>query len=138
MIEDRRRAGPPHAAILAAVVVFVMVVPTLLGDQGEALTGFVSDLLSPLGLLLLPILLILTIHFLSSESGSFVAGIFSSAGDPYSVHRPSGSPFGVLLFLMLVLLLLYSRVDYINELSGEGYCSILCSGRHLFRLWVVR
>lgn len=112
MIEDRR-AGPRHAAILAAVVVAVMVVPTLLGDQGEALTGFVLELLSPVGLLLL------TIQFLSSGSGSFVAGIFSS-GDPNTIHRASGSPFGVVLLLLLVLLLLYNRVSIFGGDDDSG------------------
>ncbi|KAL2229751.1 uncharacterized protein LOC105171532 [Sesamum indicum] len=118
MIEDRR-AGPPHAAILAAVVVLVMVVPTLLGDQGEALTDFIAELLSPVGLLLLPILLLLTIQFLSSDSGSFVAGIFST-GEPNSIHRVSGSPVGVALFLLLVLFLLYNRVSIFGGDDDSG------------------
>ncbi|KAL2244148.1 UNVERIFIED_CONTAM: hypothetical protein Sindi_0532800 [Sesamum indicum] len=86
MIEERRRAGTPHAAILA-------------------------ELLSPLSLLLLPILLLLTIQFLSSDAGSFVAAIFSS-GEPNSIHRASGSPVGVAVFLLLVLLLLYNRAIF--------------------------
>ncbi|KAL8047632.1 hypothetical protein ABFS82_07G013500 [Erythranthe guttata] len=118
MIEERR-AGPPHAAILAVVVVLVMVVPTLLGDQGEALTGFVAELLSPVGLLLLPILLLLTIQFLSSESGSFVAGIFST-GEPNSIHRVSGSPVGVALVLLLVLFLLYNRFSIFGGDDDSG------------------
>ncbi|KAL0376436.1 UNVERIFIED_CONTAM: hypothetical protein Scaly_0761200 [Sesamum calycinum] len=118
MIEDRR-AGPPHAAILAAVVVLVMVVPTLLGDQGEALTDFIAELLSPVGLLLLPIVLLLTIQFLSSDSGSFVAGIFST-GEPNSIHRVSGSPVGVALFLLLVLFLLYNRVSIFGGDDDSG------------------
>ncbi|XP_057772369.1 uncharacterized protein LOC130991930 [Salvia miltiorrhiza] len=109
MIEERR-AGPPHAAILAVVVVLVMVVPTLLGDQGEALTEFIAELLSPVGLLLLPIVLLLTIQFLSSDTGSFVAAVFST-GEPNSIHRASGSPVGVALVLILVLFLLYNRVS---------------------------
>ncbi|KAL7144448.1 hypothetical protein ABFS83_07G012900 [Erythranthe nasuta] len=118
MIEERR-AGAPHAAILAVVVVLVMVVPTLLGDQGEALTGFVAELLSPVGLLLLPILLLLTIQFLSSESGSFVAGIFST-GEPNSIHRVSGSPVGVALVLLLVLFLLYNRFSIFGGDDDSG------------------
>ncbi|KAL0457417.1 UNVERIFIED_CONTAM: hypothetical protein Slati_1080900 [Sesamum latifolium] len=118
MIEERR-AGAPHAAILAAVVVLVMVVPTLLGDQGEALTDFIAELLSPVGLLLLPIVLLLTIQFLSSDSGSFVAGIFST-GEPNSIHRVSGSPVGVALFLLLVLFLLYNRVSIFGGDDDSG------------------
>ncbi|GFQ05908.1 hypothetical protein PHJA_002734800 [Phtheirospermum japonicum] len=118
MIEERR-AGPPHAAILAAVVVLVVVVPTLLGDQGEALTEFIAELLSPVGLLLLPIVLLLTIQFLSSDSGSFVAGIFST-GEPNSIHRVSGSPVGVALLLVLVLFLLYNRVSIFGGDDDSG------------------
>ncbi|KAG6432132.1 hypothetical protein SASPL_103706 [Salvia splendens] len=109
MIEERR-AGPPHAAILAVVVVLVMVVPTLLGDQGEAVTEFIAEMLSPVGLLLLPIVLLLTIQFLSSDTGSFVSAIFST-GEPNSIHRASGSPLGVAFVLILVLFLLYNRVS---------------------------
>ncbi|XP_042064183.1 uncharacterized protein LOC121807909 [Salvia splendens] len=109
MIEERR-AGPPHAAIMAAVVVLVMVVPTLLGDQGEAVTEFIAEMLSPVGLLLLPIVLLLTIQFLSSDTGSFVSTIFST-GEPNSIHRASGSPLGVAFVLILVLFLLYNRVS---------------------------
>ncbi|GFZ13991.1 hypothetical protein Acr_24g0001810 [Actinidia rufa] len=109
MIEDQQRGGgAPYAALLAVVVVAVMVVPPLMGDQGEAVTGFVGELLSPLGLLLLPIGLLLVIQFLSSDQGSVVAGIFST-GEPDSIHRVSGSPVGVALFLFLVLFLLYNR-----------------------------
>ncbi|KAL8481507.1 hypothetical protein ACS0TY_027859 [Phlomoides rotata] len=118
MIEDRR-AGPPHAAIIAIVVVLVMVVPTLLGDQGEAVTEFIAELLSPVGLLLLPIVLLLTIQFLSSDSGSFVAALFST-GEPNSIHRASGSPFGVALFLVLVLILLYNRVSIFGGDDDSG------------------
>lgn len=118
MLEERR-AGPPHAAILAAVVVVIMVVPTLLGDQGEAVTGFIAELLTPVGLLLLPILLLLAIHFLSSDSGSFVAGIFSS-GEPNSIHHVSGSPLGVALFLLLVLLLLFNRISIFGGDDDSG------------------
>ncbi|KAG6431181.1 hypothetical protein SASPL_109258 [Salvia splendens] len=63
MIEEQR-AG--------ALQALVMVVPTLLGDQGEALTEFIAELLSPVWLLLLSIVLLLTIQFLSSDTGSFV------------------------------------------------------------------
>ncbi|XP_022878759.1 uncharacterized protein LOC111396584 [Olea europaea var. sylvestris] len=118
MIEDRR-VGPPHAAILAVVVVLVVVVPTLLGDQGEALTEFIAELLSPVGLLLLPIILLLIIQFLSSDSGSFVSSIFST-GEPNTIHRVSGSPVGVALVLVLVLFLLYNRVSIFGGDDDSG------------------
>ncbi|GER52180.1 hypothetical protein STAS_29608 [Striga asiatica] len=118
MIEERR-AGPPHAAILAAVVVLVMVIPALVGEQGEAVTEFVAEVLSPVGLLLLPIALLLTIQFLSSDTGTFVSGIFSAAG-PNSIHRATGSPAGVALFLALVLFLLYNRVSIFGGDDDSG------------------
>ncbi|KAL2506879.1 hypothetical protein Adt_22509 [Abeliophyllum distichum] len=118
MIEERR-AGTPHAAILAVVVVLVLVVPTLLGDQGEAITEFIAELLSPVGLLLLPIILLLIIQFLSSESGSFVSSIFST-GEPNTIHRVSGSPVGVALVLVLVLFLLYNRVSIFGGDDDSG------------------
>jgi len=100
--------GAPHGILLAVVVAIVVIVPFLLGDQGEAITEAISELLSPLGLLLLPIILLLTIQFLSSERGSFISAIFST-GEPDTIHRVSGSPFGVALFLVLVLVLLFNR-----------------------------
>ncbi|XP_038899735.1 uncharacterized protein LOC120086972 [Benincasa hispida] len=118
MIEERQ-GGAPHAILLAVVVAIVIVVPFLLGDQGEALTEAISDLLSPLGLLLLPILLLLTIQFLSSDRGSFVSAIFSS-GEPDSIHRVTGSPVGVALFLVLILFLLYNRISIFGGDDDSG------------------
>lgn len=111
MQPNRQNDGrAPYGVLLVVVVVLVVVVPSLLGDQGEALTEFIAELLSPVGLLLLPILLLLTIQFLSSDSGSFISSIFSTGG-PESIHRASGSPVGVALFLVLVLFLLYNRIS---------------------------
>lgn len=118
MIEERQ-GGAPHAILLAVVVAIVIVVPFLLGDQGEALTDAISDLLSPFGLLLLPILLLLTIQFLSSDRGSFVSAIFSS-GEPDSIHRVTGSPVGVALFLVLILFLLYNRISIFGGDDDSG------------------
>ncbi|XP_015899873.1 uncharacterized protein LOC107433134 [Ziziphus jujuba] len=100
----------PHGVLLAVVVAIVVVVPFLVGDQGEAITEAISELLSPVGLLLLPIILLLTIQFLSSDRGSFVSSMFST-GEPDTIHRVSGSPVGVALFLILILFLLYNRVS---------------------------
>ncbi|KAM3199334.1 hypothetical protein P3S67_017438 [Capsicum chacoense] len=107
VIEEHPR-GPPHAALLAGVVVAVMIAPSLIGENGEAITEFISELLTPIGLLLLPIILLLIIQFLSSPNGSFVSNIFSN-GEPNSIHRVSGSPIGVAFVLVLVLFLLYNR-----------------------------
>ncbi|XP_008223204.1 PREDICTED: uncharacterized protein LOC103323023 [Prunus mume] len=111
MINQERQAGTaPHGILLAVVVVAVIVVPFFLGDQGEAITEGISELLSPVGLLLLPIILLLTIQFLSSDRGSFVSSMFSN-GEPDTIHRVSGSPVGVALFLVLILFLLYNRIS---------------------------
>ncbi|KAJ0769753.1 hypothetical protein HanLR1_Chr03g0116151 [Helianthus annuus] len=107
MIEDQR-GGAPYGILLAVVVFILIEIPMFLGDGGEALTEFIAELLSPLGLLLLPIILLLAIQYLSSDSGSFVSSIFS-AGEPSSIHRASGSPVGVALVLVLVLFLLYNK-----------------------------
>ncbi|OIW00017.1 hypothetical protein TanjilG_26354 [Lupinus angustifolius] len=104
MIEER---GAPHGILLAVVVTLVVIVPFFFGD-GEAITQFISHFLTPIGLLLLPIILLLTIHFLSSDRASFISSIFTT-GEPDSIHRASGSPVGVALFLVLILFLLYNR-----------------------------
>ncbi|CAK9145586.1 unnamed protein product [Ilex paraguariensis] len=117
MIEERR--GAPYGVLLAVVVVLVLVGPTLLGDQGAAITEFIAEfiaeLLSPVGLFLLPIALLLTIQFLSSDRGSFISGIFST-GEPNSI----GSPVGVALVLILVLFLLYYRVSIFGGGDDES------------------
>ncbi|XP_021692871.1 uncharacterized protein LOC110673930 [Hevea brasiliensis] len=119
MIEDRPRGGAPHGIILAVVVCTVVLAPFLLGDQGEAITEAITELLSPVGLLLLPIILLLIIQFLSSDRGSFVSTIFST-GEPDTIHRVSGSPVGVALFLVLILFLLYNRMSIFGGDDDSG------------------
>ncbi|XP_047313463.1 uncharacterized protein LOC124916750 [Impatiens glandulifera] len=108
---DDRRGGAPYGVLLAVVVVAVMAAPMLLGDRGEAIRDLISEMLSPIGLLLLPIGLLLLIQFLSSERGS---SIFSATGSPDTIHRITGSPVGVALFLLLLLFLLYNRFSIFN------------------------
>ncbi|KAL1536284.1 transmembrane protein [Salvia divinorum] len=67
MIQEGRR-GPPHAAVLVAVVIAVMVLPSLIGVQCEAVGEFLAELLSPLALLVLAISLIFVIRFISSDA----------------------------------------------------------------------
>ena len=110
MLQERQGGGAPHGVILAVLVGIVVLAPFLFGDQGEAITEAISELLTPVGLLLLPIILLLAIQFLSSDRGSFISCIFST-GEPDTIHRVSGSPFGVALFLILILFLLYNRVS---------------------------
>ncbi|KAL9400814.1 hypothetical protein Peur_004663 [Populus x canadensis] len=112
MFQERhgQHLGPPHGILLAVVVSIVVLAPFIFGDQGQAITEAFAELLSPMGLLLLPIILLLTIQFLSSDRGSFVSTIFFT-GEPESIHRVSGSPVGVALFLVLILFLLYNRLS---------------------------
>ncbi|GKU85444.1 hypothetical protein SLEP1_g122 [Rubroshorea leprosula] len=119
MVPERHGGGPPHGIILAIVVGIVVLGPYVFGDQGEAITGAIAELLSPVGLLLLPIVLLLTIQFLSSERGSFVSSIFTT-GEPDSFHRVSGSPVGVALFLVLILFLLYNRISIFGGDDDSG------------------
>ncbi|KAL8158013.1 uncharacterized protein LOC141716007 [Apium graveolens] len=108
-VEDRP-VSAPYGILFVVVVALLVVIPSIIGEQGEALMEILPELLSPVGLLLLPIILLLTIQFLSSESGSCVSSNFVPGGRD-SIHRASGSPIGVALFLVLVLLLLYSRIS---------------------------
>ncbi|XP_058082906.1 uncharacterized protein LOC131230902 [Magnolia sinica] len=119
MVEEGR--GAPHGVLLAVVVGLVVAGPMLLGDQGEALSNAIAGILSPTGLLLLPIVLLVIIRFLSSDRGTALSEIFS-AGEPDSIHRLGGSPVGVALLLLLLLFLLYNRVSLFgpgDDDSGE-------------------
>lgn len=116
MVEEGR--GAPHGVLLAVVVALVVAVPFLLGDGGEALSEAIAELVSPAGLLLLPVTLVLLIRFLSSDRGTAFSNIFS--GSPDSIHRVGGSPIGVALVLLLLLFLLYNRVSLFgDDDSGE-------------------
>ncbi|KAB5537377.1 hypothetical protein DKX38_014910 [Salix brachista] len=122
MFQERQRHqrhGPPHGILLAVVVCVVVLAPFIFGDQGEAITEGFAELLSPVGLLLLPIILLLVIQFLSSDRGSFVSSVFST-GEPDSIHRVSGSPVGVALLLGLVLFLLYNRMSIFGGDDDSG------------------
>ncbi|KAI3908526.1 hypothetical protein MKX01_009328 [Papaver californicum] len=116
--EDQRRGGAPHGVLLMVVVGLVIILPMILGD-GEAITEAISEMLSPIGLLLIPIILLLLIQFLSSSDrgNSFMSAI--AVGEPDSIHRLSGSPVGVALFLLLVLFLLYNRFSLFGSDDDE-------------------
>ncbi|CAL9208870.1 unnamed protein product [Musa hybrid cultivar] len=117
MLDQEGQGGPPHGVLLAVVVGVVVAAPFLVGGGGEAITGAISDMLSPAGLLLLPVLLVLVIRFLSFIQYLFLSSIISitilsdifAAGSPDSIHRVGGSPVGVALLLLLILFLLYYR-----------------------------
>ncbi|KAJ0482997.1 hypothetical protein HanPI659440_Chr13g0516291 [Helianthus annuus] len=118
MIDERSR-GPPYVILLAVVVVLLIGLPMFLGDGSEALKEFITELLSPLGLLLLPIILLLVIQYLSSDSGSFVSTILSSS-EPNPIHCASGSPVGVTLVLIVVLFLLYCKFSIFGGDDGDS------------------
>ncbi|KAJ3699874.1 hypothetical protein LUZ61_003579 [Rhynchospora tenuis] len=104
-------AQPPHGAILAVVVGAVVAAPFIIGDSaGEAITEAIAELLSPVGLLLLPVTLIIIIRFLSSDRGIALSDVFNLGGSPDSFHRVGGSPVGVALVLLLIMLLLYFKL----------------------------
>ncbi|XP_068662254.1 uncharacterized protein [Aristolochia californica] len=111
MVEEARRS-PPHAILLAVVVGLVVAGPMLLNS--EAMLESFAEIMSPLGLLLLPVILLLLIRFLSSDRGVSLSEIF--AGEPDSIHRVGGSPVGVALILLLIIFLLYNRIS----LFGSG------------------
>lgn len=117
MLEDRR-VRPSDDLLLAVFVALAVVVPFLIGYRGEAIAEAISRFLSPIGLLLLPIGLLLMIQFLSSEQATFFSNAFSTGG-PDSIHRASGSPVGVALFLVLVLFLLCNRISIFGGVDGS-------------------
>ncbi|KQK21746.1 uncharacterized protein LOC100843290 [Brachypodium distachyon] len=109
--------GAPHGLLLAVVVGLVVGGPLFLGDGGEAVTEAIAELLSPVGLLLLPVCLLLLIRLLSSDRGAAaLSDAFTFGGSPDAVHRVGGSPIGVALMLVLILALLYYR----SALFGGG------------------
>ncbi|KAJ3683707.1 hypothetical protein LUZ60_013934 [Juncus effusus] len=114
---DGGPAAPPHGALLAVVVGAMVAAPFLVGESaGEAITEMIADMLSPVGLLLLPVTLIIVIQFLSSDRGVAFTDVFNFGGSPDSFHRVGGSPIGVALVLVLILFLLY----YKFSLFGGG------------------
>ncbi|PKU85819.1 uncharacterized protein LOC110103992 [Dendrobium catenatum] len=115
MIEEgRAAASPPHGFLLLVVAGVLAAAPFFLGDGGAAVTEAISDLLSPAGLLLLPVVLVFLIRFLSSDRAYAVSDLFSF-GSPDAIHRVGGSPLGVAAVLVLLLFLLYYRVSIFSD-----------------------
>lgn len=112
--------GAPHGLLLAVVVGLVVAGPLFLGGGGEALTEAVAELLSPVGLLLLPVCLLFLIRLLSSDRGAAaLADAFAFGGSPDAVHRVGGSPVGVAFLLLLILALLYYRSSLFGGDGGD-------------------
>lgn len=112
MLEATEGRSAPYGLLFALVVGLVAAGPVLF--DGEAILESFSDVLSPLGLLLVPVLLLLLIRVLSSDRCASFSDIL--AAEPDSIHRVGGSPVGVALLLLLLIVLLYSRVS----LFGSG------------------
>ncbi|XP_041000896.1 uncharacterized protein LOC121246714 [Juglans microcarpa x Juglans regia] len=115
----KRHGGAPHGVLLVVVVALMFVVSSLVGDRGEAITAAIFELLSPVGLLLLPIILLLTIQFLSSKCDSFIFSMFS-IDELDTIYRVSSSPMGVVLVLIIILFLLYNCVSIFNGGDDSG------------------
>ncbi|RWR76508.1 hypothetical protein CKAN_00495100 [Cinnamomum micranthum f. kanehirae] len=113
MAEEGR--GTPHGLLLALVLGIVVGSPFLIGDGGGAISDIITGIFGPAGLLLLPVILLILIHFLSSDRAAALSRIFSPT-ERQSIHSVGGSPVGVALFLLLILFLLYHR----TSLFGPG------------------
>uniref|UniRef100_A0A0D9X2U5 Uncharacterized protein n=1 Tax=Leersia perrieri TaxID=77586 RepID=A0A0D9X2U5_9ORYZ len=120
--------GPPHGLLLMAVVLGLAVAgPRVIGEgAGEAITKAVNDMLSPVGLLLLPVSLIFVIRILSDErSAAVLANVFGAAfggrggaaADAFQLRRVGASPVGVVVVLFLVLTMVYYKS---RSLFGGG------------------
>uniref|UniRef100_A0A0E0EG32 Uncharacterized protein n=1 Tax=Oryza meridionalis TaxID=40149 RepID=A0A0E0EG32_9ORYZ len=125
---DGGGGGPPHGLLLMAVVLALAVAgPRVLGEgAGEAITAALTDMLSPVGLLLLPVSLVFVIRILSDDrSAAVLANVLAfGAGAPDAVHRVGGSPVGVVVVLFLVLMMVYYRPSWLLRggagAGGEG------------------
>ncbi|KAF0907661.1 hypothetical protein E2562_020436 [Oryza meyeriana var. granulata] len=115
--------GPPHGLLLLGVVLALAIAgPRVLGEgAGEAITEAVAEMLSPVGLLLLPVSLIFVIRLLSDDrSAAVLANAFAFCGAPDAVHRVGGSPVGVVIVLFLVLVMVYYKSPSLFGGGDEG------------------
>ncbi|KAK1316513.1 hypothetical protein QJS10_CPA05g00407 [Acorus calamus] len=88
MSDDAIARGPPHALIFAAVIVFAMVLPFLLGEDGlSVIPDFISDAFGAPVFLLIPVILLLVIRFLSSDRGTALSDVFRAAGEQDSITQ---------------------------------------------------
>ncbi|KAF3795773.1 hypothetical protein EJ110_NYTH04491 [Nymphaea thermarum] len=106
---------PPYGVIVVGVVGAMVVMPMVLGEP-NAVAESIQEIISPTGMMLLPLTLLLLIRFLSTKRPTFFSDILTATGDPASIHRVGGSPVGVALILIILLFLVYYR----SSLNGEG------------------
>ena len=118
---DTQHSGSPnatHTLVLLAIVVIIIGVPWLLGGSGgisdpdpDSILGTQDSddsdalgfLFSPqLLLMLLPLVLILAVRLLATETAASWMGFEPDAS---TIHRVSGSSVGVAAMLLLVLVL---------------------------------
>ncbi|WOL04034.1 hypothetical protein Cni_G12755 [Canna indica] len=120
MNKEGGQRAPPHGVLLAVVVAVGMLAPFLVTGGGEAVSDAFSNALSPAGLRLLPLVLLLVIRFLSSDRATVVSQIVGSTTQD-SIHRVGGSPLGVALLLLTILFLVYYRFSIFG--SDDDDCN---------------
>jgi hypothetical protein len=72
-----------------------------------------------LGIIAMPLLLLLLLVFCSNAS-AWSNGILHGSSDPSSIHKLGGSPWGLALFLLLILLMIWYQcniLEYWNPLN---------------------
>ncbi|CAN6468134.1 unnamed protein product [Victoria cruziana] len=106
---------PPYGVILVGVVGAMVVLPMVLGDPNSVAES-IQEIISPTGMMLLPLILLLLIRFLSTRRPTFFSDILTANGDPSSIHRAGGFPVSVVLILIILLFL----VNYRSILNGGG------------------
>lgn len=103
----------PHGVLLLLVVGLVATGSSILED-GTIFKEIIEKIFNHGVPLLLPIFLIFLIRAISTERVIWLANLLSSSS-PDSIHRASGSPVGVGLLLVVILLLLYFRFAPYNQ-----------------------
>lgn len=111
MIEDGQGSSrAPHGLLLLFAFGIMLTISSIIGDRGEAVSGASSELLSPVKLLLVPLILVFTIRFLSSDWGLSVSRMLAT-GEWCIPRGTTGTLDSTPLFLVLVLALLYCKVS---------------------------
>nr|ABK21495.1 unknown [Picea sitchensis] len=79
-----------------------------------------SGEINPVMVMAAPVVLILVIRWLSSSSNTnSISAIFRGGGDPSSIHRAGGSPVGVAVVLLFVLLMIWYQSSGVHDDSEE-------------------
>eukprot|EP01018_Ginkgo_biloba_P030234 Gb_17861 [translate_table: standard] len=89
----------PQTILFLAVIGVILVVP-FYGSLMEQL-----EEISPAMVMAAPVVLVIIIKCLSSDRN--ISSYFFNDADPSSIHRVGGSPVGVALVLLMVLLMIW-------------------------------